>query len=371
MTIADWAFDRSSWWTRAIVFCALAVALGATDAAAEFALLRPVKDSTLHEHPAGSLANGSGEAIFAGRNNAATQSVRRALLEFDVAGAVPPGSIVTGARLWLHLSSTSAGPVTVRLHRVTADWGEGAASSSGGGGAPATPGDATWIHRFYDVAFWAQPGGDFDPLPHGAAVVDQPGPYTWESTPEMVADVQAWLDAPASAFGWFLIGDETRPQTVKRFDSREYPDETLRPLLEVEYLPPCAPHPAGLGYWRRQCAGQGGGEPVPAGPPATNFTDQVVSCAQRYLADLGLPDILACDAVLAEPPLDCRERAERTLAVLLLNICAGRLQTTCPAGANAEGCSVTSVGDLLVAISGLLQEGDCWPATGCAGDLFD
>jgi hypothetical protein len=356
------------------VVALFAAVIGATDAAAEFAILHPAKDSTLIENPTGGLANGSGDGIFAGRVNSSTRSIRRALLAFDVAGTIPAGSTVIGARLWLNLTSTSAGPATVDLHRVTADWGEGAAASSGGAGAPSTPGDSTWIHRFYDTIVWAQPGGDFESLPHSETVVDQPGPYTWGSTPEMVADVQSWLDDPASAFGWILIGDETRQQTVKRFDSRESADGALRPLLEVDYLPPCDPDPMGPGYWSRQCA-DFGGEPVPARPglehataPAEpGFADWVVPCAQRYLDDLGLSGIVACEAVLSEPPLDCAALAERKLVVLLLNVCAGRLQTTCPVDALADGCSATTVGDLLGEISRLLQDGDCRRASGCGG----
>ena len=37
----------------------------------------------------------------------------------------------------------------------------------------------------------------------------------------MVADVQGWLDNPASNFGWLMLGDETAIVTAKRFDTRE------------------------------------------------------------------------------------------------------------------------------------------------------
>ncbi len=338
--------------------CALVAAGAAVDAFAEFALLRPAKDSTLVEDPSGTLANGSGEAIFAGRISAGSRSIRRALIAFDVAAAVPAGSTVTGARLWLNLSSTSAGPVPVRLHRALADWGEGASASGGGGGAPAAPGDSTWIHRFYDDLFWTQPGGDFDPTPRGEAIVDQPGTYAWGSTPEMVADAQSWLDQPESAFGWMLLGDEVRRQTVKRFDSRESPDEMVRPLLEIDFVPPCSPDLAGQGYWKRQCAGT---EP--------GFAGWVLPCANRVLGDLGLPGHDACGALLMPHPLACSDRAAAKLSILVLNVCAGRLQSSCPLEASKDGCDATTVADLLVEISRLIREGDCRRATGCAGSL--
>ena len=346
--------------------CALAVVADVASALAEVALLRPVRDGTLVEDPFGTLANGSGDALFSGRINATSRSVRRALLAFDVASAVPAGSTVTGARLWLRLSSTSAGPASVNLHRVVADWGEGSSTSGGGGGAPAAPGDSTWLHRFFDAVLWTQPGGDFDPNPRAEAIVDQPGPYTWGSTPEMVADVQSWLDHPASAFGWILLGDETRPQTVKRFDSREFPEEASQPFLEVDFVPLCSPDPVGPGHWKRQCSSVSGGG-VTRGPEETDFDERVVPCAQRLLSDLGLPEIVACDAVLSQPPRDCMTRAAGKLAVLVLNVCAGRLQTSCPTDSIEGGCSATTVGELLLEMSVLMQDGDCRRASGCGG----
>jgi hypothetical protein len=52
----------------------------------------------------------------------------------------------------------------------------------------------------------------------------------------MVADVQVWLDRPAANYGWLLLGNEARPQTTKRFDTRENPNPAVRPALIVEYM---------------------------------------------------------------------------------------------------------------------------------------
>ncbi|MBI1950150.1 MAG: DNRLRE domain-containing protein [Acidobacteria bacterium] len=336
--------------------CFFVAAAGTLDALAEFAVLRPVKDATLIEDPAGALGNGSGPAFFAGRTSSTSGSIRRAVLAFDVAAAVPRGSTVTRVLLRLNLSSTNAGPVPVQLHRLLADWGEGPSASSGGGGAPSAQGDSTWIHRYYDNVFWTRPGGDFDPFPRALTLVDQPGPYSWGSTPEMAEDVQAWLDHPEASYGWLLAGDESGPTTVKRFDSREHPEEGSRPMLEIDYVPPCSPDPAGPGYWQRQCASQA--EP--------GFSEWVLPCADRVLADLGMAGIDACDAVLANPPRSCPDRAARKLSVLVLNVCAGRLQTTCPAAPEHGDCVSASIGELLEEISGLIMAGDCRTASGCA-----
>ena len=199
------------------------------------------KDNTLYESSSGALSNGSGQHVFAGRTGQPSDSIRRALLAFDIAASVPAGSTVTDVQLVLNLSRTISGDATVSLRRVLADWGEGAsdAAAEEGGGAPAAPDDATWLHRFYDATFWAAPGGDFAATDSASATVGVTlGQYTWGSTPQMVADVQGWLDHPAGNFGWLLLGNEASGFTSKRFDSRDNPDPAVRPKLTVTFTPP-------------------------------------------------------------------------------------------------------------------------------------
>jgi hypothetical protein len=222
------------------IFFSLAVLLGiAWHAQAETVVLPAHQDATLIESLDGSLANGAGPALFAGRTGQASRSVRRALLRFDVASALPGGAQVTSARLELSLTPSNPRAIALELHRVTADWGEGDAASSGGGGALATFGDSTWVHRFYDTEDWADPGGDFDPTSIATAVVADTGSYAWGSTPALVADVQRWLDAPAANFGWILLGGEDAASTAKRFASRESPDPSMHPRLVVEFERAC------------------------------------------------------------------------------------------------------------------------------------
>jgi hypothetical protein len=64
--------------------------------------------------------------------------------------------------------------------------------------------------------------------------VDATGFYSW-SGPALVADVQSWLDNPQNNFGWVLIGNESVPQTAKRFDTRENIETSFRPALSVQY----------------------------------------------------------------------------------------------------------------------------------------
>ena len=99
------------------------------------------------------------------------------------------------------------------------------------------PGDATWRHRLFDAELWASPGGDFVAEPSGSVDVGGSRSYTWPSSAGMVADVQSWLDDPASNHGWMLKGNEGRNQTAKRFGSRENGTAGNRPQLTVEFTP--------------------------------------------------------------------------------------------------------------------------------------
>lgn len=197
------------------------------------------RDNTIYS-PASNLSNGAGEHLFAGVS-LHTSTTRRGLLRFDVAAAVPAGSTITRVDLRLYMSMTNAAAFDIRLHRALADWGEGSSDApmGEGGGAPATPGDATWTLSFYPSTPWAAPGGDFSPVPSAITSVDQEGYYLWASTPELLADVQGWLDARATNFGWFIVNaDELTQPTAKRFDSRQNADPLRRPRLTIRFSPP-------------------------------------------------------------------------------------------------------------------------------------
>jgi hypothetical protein len=216
------------------------------------------KDNSIFANNPG-YSNGGGARIFVGTtNDMQVNSLRRGLLEFDVAGAVPTGATITGVTLTMHLGQASppSGTQTIDLHRSTADWGEGTAGnfttsiSGTGTGSPASAGDATWNQRFFQETNWTAPGaaGDFVGTISASADVGtslDAQPYQWLSTPLLVSDVQGWLDHPATNDGWILIDRvENVPQTVKAFYSR---DATLtnaagttlppswRPTLDITY----------------------------------------------------------------------------------------------------------------------------------------
>jgi hypothetical protein len=206
-------------------------------AVAEVVSLQPVRDNTLCENSIGALSNGAGQYLFAGRTGSASDSRRRGLLAFDVAGSIPPGSVVTSARLTLHMSRTIAGPQTLQLRKAGSDWGEGASNAGAQEGvcALSAVGDATWIHTFFASAFWGAAGGDFAPVASASQTVGSVGFYEWGSTAQMVSDVQGWLDSPNDNFGWILLGNEAALATSKRFDTREHPDSSVRPILTITY----------------------------------------------------------------------------------------------------------------------------------------
>src|SRR5207237_6519861 len=106
------------------------------------------------------------------------------------------------------------------------------AGAGGGQGAPATSGDATWVHRFFDTTKWTTPGGDFAGAASATTDVADVGSYHW-SSPQLAADVQDSLDNASGNFGWILLaGDGAAAQ---RFDSRENADASVRPALTVEF----------------------------------------------------------------------------------------------------------------------------------------
>ena len=217
-----------------LVLAAALTGIASDLASAATISIMPSKDNTLYEFDPddGDHSNGAGFHFFAGET--AMSELRRGVLAFDIAGSIPHGSIITSVTLSMNMSRTiSETPRIVELHKLLADWGEGTSHAPGeeGDGAPATTNDATWRHRFFDTIFWAMQGGDFSATVSASQSVGPVGPYTWNSA-QMVADVQSWVNNPASNFGWLVLGDESAAGTTKRFDTRE---SASPPVLTIEY----------------------------------------------------------------------------------------------------------------------------------------
>jgi hypothetical protein len=210
------------------------------------------KDNTLIQSATGNLSSGVGTSLFAGRTfQAEGTALRRALVWFDVAAALPADATIDSVSLVL-FQTRGGSRDTVKIHAVLASWGEGTSNSGDQGvGALATAGDATWLHRFYPNVLWTTPGGDFAPEPVGAAVLASISPFTpltFRSSPALVSLVQGWLNAPGSNQGVIVRIRESVGGTAMRFWSREYPGNVIgdRPLLRIVYS---VPIPATVATW--------------------------------------------------------------------------------------------------------------------------
>ncbi|MBS0198754.1 MAG: multicopper oxidase family protein [Planctomycetes bacterium] len=264
----------------------LASLLGAS-AAADTVVLSASKDNTLYQSATGTLSNGAGHSLFVGIPNSG--GVRRAIVRFDLS-AIPMDATVDSVTVRLFMSRTRNGDQTTHLHRVLADWGEGASNAGGneGSGATAQPGDATWLHRFYPDQFWTAPGGDFNPTPSASITVGSGQMFYEWSTPALADDVRAFIAAPATNFGWIVIGNEQTQPSSKRLESRESDVPEYAPQLVVNYTPAgavtgaCCVGQVCVRTSASSCAAQGGiyrGDNVACGSVACG--DPVGACCMH------------------------------------------------------------------------------------------
>jgi hypothetical protein len=229
--------------TRLVVAAAVLVP---SVAGASVVTVSPLKDATMYSD-AGDRANALGAGLFVG--NTTAPFARRALISYDIAAAVPAGSTITAVSMNLRTTRAHGAATRVDMHRLLGDWGEvfAFAPDPGGAGTTAGTGDVTWTERFFGQnQSWNTPGGDFVSTVSSTQTVSTSGvTYTWASTPQLVADAQSMLDAPAANFGWILIADESVTGNAKRLASREYSTVSSRPTLTITYTVP-APGSAAL-----------------------------------------------------------------------------------------------------------------------------
>lgn len=245
-------------------FAAVASLLFVSTSHAELVSLAATRDATLYEAFDGSLANGAGRYLFAGKNN--QNRARRGLIHFDLSGVLPQGSTITAARLVLNLSQGTGGPAReVSVHRALSSWTVGASDPDDpeGSGTSALAGDATWLFSSADGlgggTSWQSAGGDFDATASASTMTSAVGLYTWSSS-QLLADVTTFAANPGSNLGWFLVGDESTFGTARRFDSAD--SATLggiAPRLEIEFTavpapaaPALAPIAALIAFRRRR-----------------------------------------------------------------------------------------------------------------------
>ncbi|MDX1407474.1 MAG: DNRLRE domain-containing protein, partial [Saprospiraceae bacterium] len=131
--------------------------------------LTAARDNILYEDPAGALSNALGNYLYVGKANA---GIRRSVLAFDLS-MIPVQAEIQSAQLQLYCNSSSGSAFPLTLQRLLQDWGEGSSEANGNesSGAASTPGDATWLHPFYDTSFWSIPGGDFSETISASTIV--------------------------------------------------------------------------------------------------------------------------------------------------------------------------------------------------------
>ncbi len=222
-----------------VLFCSPTISQSA-----ETLALRPEADTTLIEAAPGSNLGGA-DFINAGTTGSGNRN--RALVRYNFDGQVPAGAIIESVTLTLDIvrQPSSDGESTVfGLHRVNVSWGEGVKvpeDGSPGLGNPATAGEATWLERFAGGAAWEAPGGaagsEFAAAASSAALVFGVGDQAvFETSSQLLADVQHWLDHPDQNFGWMLMteSEEVR-KSARGFASREN-EGAGGPLLEISYV---------------------------------------------------------------------------------------------------------------------------------------
>jgi spore coat protein A len=207
--------------------------------------LNPLNDTTIYQGTDPNSGEffednscGIGTNLFSGITN--DGFVRRALLRFDIAAAIPAGSTINSVTLTLTINRSGDNQdAPMELHAIDTDWGEGTVDCDpvrgGGQGLDANPGDATWLDAMFQQVAWGTSGGDLRAF-SATALVGTSGEAVWNSggNPGMVTDLQNWLDAPTSNLGWIVLGDEARSSTTRRFSSRE---GRTPPVLTVDFTP--------------------------------------------------------------------------------------------------------------------------------------
>ena len=187
----------------------------------------PVADSYIaSERPDRNFGD---DALFLGYNNVGDQyGAQRPLLRFDLAGPIPPGGIITDARLRLRLSFSSPTgdePMATVLRNLQAPWDEDT---------------VTWNNQ----PAWGE-------IYTGTIVGSAHTWYEWEIT----GLAREWEEGTLPNHGLEIIGDEAIQQRERAFYSREtttayYPhllvtyvqsDDTEPPQVAVDDLPPFVP----------------------------------------------------------------------------------------------------------------------------------
>ena len=193
--------------------------------------LNPAQDTFISEYVPRAGPNGTDVDMVIGTQGANVGFTRnRGLIQFDLS-AILAGAVVTSVTLRLTVTSIPLAPASsnFELHRLVQGWDDL---------------ESTWSLRLDPDENWAVPGGqggaDFSATSSGRVRVSGLGDYTFASTPELIADVNAWLANPATNHGWLVkTENESVGFMARRFASRE--GSSGAPVLEVRFEVPQPP----------------------------------------------------------------------------------------------------------------------------------
>jgi hypothetical protein len=87
----------------------------------------------------------------------------------------------------------------------------------------------------------ASGAGDAVTAASASVAVSGLGQYVFDSTPELVADVQLWVDDPESNAGWLLRSNTEAPFTARHFGTREAAANAASLTVEYDLQPAIEP----------------------------------------------------------------------------------------------------------------------------------
>jgi hypothetical protein len=179
--------------------------------------LRPILDTSIHS---ASGNPGGVDTILSGRRR--SRDIRdRGLLRFDLSN-IPTNATIEFAEVSLTLIRAPRIPAesNFQLHRALKPWTSA----------------ASWPNASETLP-WSAPGGapGLDYARNGIPGEFFPGSgqYRFSSTNELLADLRAWVQNPATNHGWFLLSDaEAVGGSARHFGSSE---STNPPALLIRY----------------------------------------------------------------------------------------------------------------------------------------
>jgi len=183
-----------------------------------------VHDATISNYGDSGVNYGIDPGLWLRWQRSSLTSVRSALLRFDVS-SIPSQATVLQARLYLYATvNTNPAELDALIFRVLRPWQEM---------------ETTWLQAQAGTP-WAAPGANGAGADRAVQPTDRitlTTRFTWVSA-DVTSLTQYWVSNPGQNYGLLLqptgTGDSANVQYT--IASSQYPDPTLRPILEVTYI---------------------------------------------------------------------------------------------------------------------------------------